>query len=69
MREQFTFSGIAEFVSRHYAAFSAGSKIGADLEVQITFSGIAEFVKWAQKKPPKRGKLIQTLSCRGLGVS
>ena len=58
LRAQFTFSGIAEFVSRHYAAFLKGSKIGADLEVQFTFSGIAEFVKWAKKIPPKRGKLI-----------
>ena len=56
--EQITKSNILDFVSRHYAAFSAGTKKWADLEVQMTFSKILEFVKWSKKSPAcglKRG--------------
>jgi len=48
---QFTFSAMAEFVSRRYAVFSAGSKIVGVLELHFTFSTYMEFVKWTKKSP------------------
>jgi len=44
LRAQITFSNIMEFVSRHYAVFSACAKISGVLKAQFTFSRIAEFV-------------------------
>ena len=46
---QNTFSGITEFVSRHYAAFSAPTIFRDDLEVRFTFSHIRDFVKRSEK--------------------
>jgi len=54
LREQFTFSMYMEFVSRRYAGFFKGTKIGGVLELHFTFSTYMEFVKWAKKKPPAR---------------
>ena len=44
LEAHFTFSNILEFVSRHYAGFSAGTKIRGNLELRFTFSKILEFV-------------------------
>ena len=60
LEAHFTFSNILEFVSRHYAAFSAGTKIRGNFELRFTFSKILEFVKRA-KKIASKGDLAEKI--------
>ena len=56
LEAHFTFSNILEFVSRHYAGFSGGTKIRGNFEVHFTFSTYMEFVKRAKKNPSERSE-------------